>query len=268
MGIWVGIHSIGFVAACAVGLGVALAISFALRNRGAAPVLMYHKIDAERRDRLTVSVAQLEQQLAWLAGHGYRTVTLREWSDRAAGRKGPNDRIVLLTFDDAYLTTLTLALPVLQRFGMTAVLFVPSAFIGRTNEWDGGDETLLDEEQLRQLSPTVELALHSHRHPNYKYLSAEAIRADLADNVAAMQATGLPYAPAFAFPYGGRPEDKAASRAMRDALRQAGITLAFRIGGRVNRIPLRNPYEVQRLDINGTDSLRSFARKVRWGKLP
>jgi peptidoglycan/xylan/chitin deacetylase (PgdA/CDA1 family) len=175
---------------------------------------------------------------------------------------------VLLTFDDAYVSTLTHALPLLRRFGMTAVVFVPTAHVGGSNEWDGGGEPLMDVEQLRQLAPTFELALHSHRHPNYRRLGADAIRTDLFDNVAAMRATGLPFLPAFAFPYGGRPKDRATNEAMRDAMRQAGIKLAFRIGGRLNRLPLRDRYEVQRIDINGTDTMRSFARKVRLAKIP
>jgi peptidoglycan/xylan/chitin deacetylase (PgdA/CDA1 family) len=261
-------HSAWFLAALVILLALVLAARLFLRTRGALPVLMYHNIDPERRDRLTVSTAQFERQLAWLAAKGYRAITLGELLEAVESGRSPPGRTVLLTFDDAYKSTLAHALPLLRRFGMTAVVFVPTAYIGGRNEWDGGGEPLMDLDQLRQLSPTFELALHSHPHPNYRHLAADAIRMDIAENLAAMRATDLPFLPAFAFPYGGRPKDRATNEAMRDAMRQAGIKLAFRIGGRLNSFPLRDRYEVQRIDINGTDTPASFARKARLAKIP
>lgn len=261
------LQSIWFLAAIAAVIAILLAIRLIVGKRRALPVLMYHKVDPQRRDRLTVSTDQFAQQLEWLTKHGYRTITLHQLMEANEQGRRLTGRNVLLTYDDAYVNTLTHALPILQRFGMSAVLFVPSAFIGGTNEWDGGDEALMDKAQLQQLTPTFELALHSHRHPNYRHLTGDEIRTDIAENLTAMQATGLPYLPAFAYPYGGRPKERKARSAMHDALQQAGIKLAFRIGGRLNPVPLRAPYAVQRLDINGTDGVRSFSRKVRLGKL-
>ncbi|MGV3561259.1 polysaccharide deacetylase family protein [Larkinella arboricola] len=177
------------------------------------------------------------------------------------------DRSVLITFDDAYVNNLTHALPILQRFGMNAVLFVPTAFTGGCNEWDGCTEPLMTTDQLRQLLPTFELALHSHRHLNYKHQTAAVIEEDLTENITAFDALNLPYIRAFAYPYGGRPKDAATKQAMQRAMQQLGIGLAFRIGNRLNRFPANNRYELQRLDIRGTDSLTQFARKIRFGKL-
>jgi peptidoglycan/xylan/chitin deacetylase (PgdA/CDA1 family) len=261
-------HPAWFLAALVALPALVLAAWLFLRARVALPVLMYHDVDPARRDRLTVSTAQLERQLAWLAAEGYRAITLRELLEAAENGRAPPGRPVLLTFDDAYVSTLTHALPILQRFGMTAAVFVPTAYVGGRNEWDGGSQPLMDVDQLRQLAPAFELALHSHRHPNYRHLAADAIRTDVADNLAAMRATGLPFLPAFAFPYGGRPKDRKTKEAMREAMRQAGIRLAFRIGGRLNRFPLRDRYEVQRIDVNGADTMRSFAWKVRLAKIP
>jgi peptidoglycan/xylan/chitin deacetylase (PgdA/CDA1 family) len=239
-----------------------------LRTSPTLPVLMYHKIDTDRRDALTVSTAQFEAQLRWLASHGYSAVGMDQVLaalDRGAALPA---RPVLITFDDAFENNLRLALPILRRVGMTAVLFVPTAFLGGRNEWDGGAEPVMDRGQLAQMLPTFELALHSHRHLNYARIGEAEMLADLDANQSAFEALGLPFVPAFAYPYGGRPEGPDARRAMQEKLRAMGIRAAFRIGSRLNRIPLRDPYELQRLDIRGTDSLARFARKVRFGKLP
>lgn len=247
-------------------LGVYVVWHF-FRTLNGVPVLMFHKIDPESRDGLTVSVPQFEQYLQWLQDRSYQTITLDQLLTSNQQRKPLPPRSVLITFDDAYVNNLTYALPVLQRLGMQAVLFVPTAFVGGCNEWDGCTDALMTTDQLRQLLPTFELALHSHRHLNYKHQTAPAIQADLTENIAAFHALNLPYAPAFAYPYGGRPKDSATKRAMQETMQQRGIQLAFRIGNRLNRFPFSNRYELQRLDIRGTDSLAQFARKVRFGKL-
>ena len=237
------------------------------RTLNGLPVLMFHKVDPELQDTLTVSVPQLERQLQWLQKHNYQTITLEQLTDSLQHQKPLPDRSVLITFDDAYVNNLTYALPILQRFGMKAVLFVPTAFIGRCNEWDGCTEPLMTTDQLWQLLPTFELALHSHQHLNYKHQTATDIQADLTDNITTFDALHLPYVRAFAYPYGGRPKDATIKQAMQNTMQQLGIRLAFRIGNRLNRFPLNNHYELKRLDIRGTDSMAQFARKIRFGKL-
>ncbi|GAB3261992.1 hypothetical protein GCM10027347_27390 [Larkinella harenae] len=228
---------------------------------------MFHKVDPEQHDALTVSVDQLTQQLTWLKTNHYQTITLEQLTAAVAFKQPLPARSVLITFDDAYLNNLLYAHPVLEQFGMRAVLFVPTAFVGQCNEWDGCTDPLLTTEQLRQMQPTFELALHSHRHLNYKKLSATEIQTDLEQNIAAFEALDLPHHLAFAYPYGGRPKDPATRQVMQQVMQQLKIPLAFRIGNRLNRFPVSNRYELQRLDIRGTDSINAFIRKVRWGKL-
>jgi hypothetical protein len=43
--------------------------------------------------------------------------------------------------------------------------------------------------------------------------------------------------------------------------------MAFRIGNRLNQIPIKNRFEMQRIDIKGQDSLFTFKWKLRLGKL-
>ncbi|WP_266363627.1 polysaccharide deacetylase family protein [Tellurirhabdus rosea] len=238
------------------------------RKRPTLPVLMFHKVDPQRQDMLTVSVAQLDEQLGWLKKNGYQSVSLRQVAD-ALNRKSPlPPRPVLLTFDDAYRNNLTHAVPLLLKHRFKATLFVPTAFVGGRNEWDGGDEPLMTADELRSLDPAIfEMALHTHRHPNFKHTSVDEIREDVAQNIATFGQLGLSFTPILAYPYGGRPKDAAVRQAMFDTLRDLGVVAAFRIGNRLNPLPLRNRYELQRLDIRGTDSLAQFIRKVRFGKL-
>ncbi|GAA4453439.1 polysaccharide deacetylase family protein [Nibrella saemangeumensis] len=230
---------------------------------------MYHKVDPERTDRLTVTVSQLQEQLTYLQSAGYHFVPLRAvLASLASPGAALPPRSVLLTFDDGYQNNLTYVLPILQSSTIPAVVFVPTDFIGKTNEWDGSPDPLMTVDELRHLvSHGVELAYHSHQHLNYKHLTAAEIRMDLQASVTTARQLGLPLLPAFAYPYGGRPKDAASYQSMQAALREAGIQLAFRIGNRINPLPFRKPLEVNRIDVRGTDSFTAFKRKVRWGRL-
>lgn len=50
-------------------------------------------------------------------------------------------------------------------------------------------------------------------------------------------------------------------------MRAYGVSLAFRVGNRVNGLPLADPLEIQRLSVRGDESLGAFQRKVACAKL-
>jgi peptidoglycan/xylan/chitin deacetylase (PgdA/CDA1 family) len=226
-------------------------------------VLMYHKVSPVAEDEHTVSVARLERQLRWLLEEKYQFTTLAN-----VLRDALPDRPVLVTFDDAYVDTFEFARPVLRALDVPAAVFVPTAFIGQTSSWDRDARPLMDAAQLHTLAADgFELGVHSHRHENYAELSAAQVTADVREGFATLRGLGLAVAPALAYPYGGRPRAAGARVAMQAALRESGVRLAFRVGNRVNRLPLANALEIQRLSVRGDESLGAFQRRVAWGKL-
>ena len=84
------------------------------------PVLMYHHVvyDWQECNDMTVTVGRLEQDLQWLAEHGYQTVLPREL---AAGQPLP-EKPVLITFDDGYRSNYDLAYPLLQKYRAKAAI--------------------------------------------------------------------------------------------------------------------------------------------------
>ncbi len=225
-------------------------------------VLMYHKVSPVSEDEHTVNVARLERQLRWLRDEKFQFTTL---ADLLRGVLPA--RPVLVTFDDAYVNTLEVARPVLRALSVPAVVFVPTAFIGQTSAWDRDPQPLMDVGQLRALAGDgFELALHSHRHENFAGLTSAQIMADVRESMVTIRRLGLTTAPAFAYPYGGRPRDRRVRATMQAVLRTCGVTLAFRVGNRVNALPLADPLEIQRLSIRGDESFWAFQRKVAWGK--
>ena len=92
---------------------------------------------APRQDdpyQITVRPERFERQLRSLRRLG-RTGTsvsnlLQAW------QQGSQKRLVGLSYDDGYANSAENALPVLQRHGFTATLFVIAGRLGGSNEWD------------------------------------------------------------------------------------------------------------------------------------
>ena len=118
-------------------------------------VLMYHKVNDLPGNPVTVPLGLFEEQMSELRELGYTAVgldaVLAHYLDGAPLPAGAT----LITFDDGYEDVLRHALPVLERRGYPAVLFVPLGYVGeasplpherrfaaqglvnRTLDWDG-----------------------------------------------------------------------------------------------------------------------------------
>jgi peptidoglycan/xylan/chitin deacetylase (PgdA/CDA1 family) len=98
-------------------------------------VLLYHRIDERtpahtdvNPDLTTASPQHFERQLQHLA-HFYHPVSAAEVLAALAGQHRLPRRAVLVTFDDGYRDFAEVAWPLLKRYHMPVVLFVPSAFV-------------------------------------------------------------------------------------------------------------------------------------------
>jgi peptidoglycan/xylan/chitin deacetylase (PgdA/CDA1 family) len=107
-------------------------------------VLMYHKVNDLRPNPTTVSTDVFAEQMALLGELGYMPVSLAHVRDHYVDGAPLPPAAVLITFDDGYRDNLENALPILQRHGYPAVIFVPIGFLA-------GDRPLPHEEALRAL---------------------------------------------------------------------------------------------------------------------
>ena len=225
-------------------------------------VLCYHMIGPAQSGRYTVTAGQFDSQLAYLVRSGFRFITARDLLSSAALPERP----ILLTFDDGYADSLECALPILRRHHAKATVFVVSGYAGDRARWNDDRPRLMAPDRLRELDPELmELALHSHSHRAFATLSMSEIEDDVRKNIEFFGAHGLRFTPALAYPYGSRP--KRAMGELGRLLGRLGISLAFRVGNRVNRLPLGNPYEIQRLDVNGEATDLTFRRKLWIGRV-
>jgi peptidoglycan/xylan/chitin deacetylase (PgdA/CDA1 family) len=200
--------------------------------RRPVPILLYHSVDerecAPGYRRWNVPPETFDRHMGLLAGAGYHPVTvsaLMEW--RKAGRSVP-ERTVLITFDDGLRDFMTGALPILDRHGFPATLYVVSGLLGKTSLWlaplGEGGRAMLSESELRQVADhNVEIGAHTHTHPQLDLLPAGKARDEIFRCKAILEDVLSRPVLSFAYPHGY------ASNATRALVRSAGYTSACRV---------------------------------------
>jgi peptidoglycan/xylan/chitin deacetylase (PgdA/CDA1 family) len=133
------------------------------------PILMYHEIagPAETASRLAVHPDAWAEQLAYLHGEGYRTLTVAELSSALSGGGQLPSRAVVLTFDDGYDDFHSRAMPILDRYGFTATLFVTTGWIQDAGPLATGRRPgrMLSWTQIAEAARAgIEVAAHSRLH--------------------------------------------------------------------------------------------------------
>lgn len=233
-------------------------------------VLMYHKICAHGNvDPLTVPANSLEAHLHYLKEEGYTCIGLSDLVNHILAGTPLPEKPVLISFDDGYRDNFTTGYPLFEKYNTKANIFLVPAFLQQEHiREDKEASTYLRLEDIQAMSPAlVEYGLHSFDHKNYKTLDNAAIGADLLQCRNALSAMGVPFQPCLAFPYGAYPKkEQVKLRQFLTTLVNSQIVAAFRIGNRLNPLPLRHPLLIQRLDIQGRNNFKKFTRLLRKGK--
>ncbi len=186
------------------------------------PVLIYHGIGDEQGNEMIVSPSAFEAQLKALADAGYTTVSQTQLTDFVRYGTPLPARAVMITFDDGYENNTSLAMPILQSYGMQATVF-PIGALYDTKLYTPNYPHFTTEQALSMIESGVfDIESHSfdlHRpmadtqdglhRGNVLPLPGEseadylaALRADFSSQLALYEAAGLPRPSAFAYPFG------------------------------------------------------------------
>lgn len=228
---------------------------------------MYHKVSAAPEDGLNVNPSTLKDQIQAVFDLGFKPIGLQDLLAHVEQRLPLPDKCFLISFDDAYVNNLEVAAPVLASFSLKPVVFVPTAFMGQTNEWDKGSDKLMLTKELTKLKEAGwAIGFHGHRHLHLGKIPHIEAEEDLGLMLKTCETSSV-FDLVLAFPYGGRPRNQNARKKFNLLLRKMGLRCAFRIGNRINSLPLKNRYQIERLDITGNLTPLEFRRKLKYGKL-
>lgn len=218
------------------------------------PILMYHAIAAAEEDpnALCVSPQRFEAQMAYLKRRNLRGVSVREL--RRAAATGGTRGMVGLTFDDGYENFLQEAVPVLERAGFSATVFVVGGLLGAENSWDLIPRMkLLGADGVREVSERgMEVGSHSMSHARLHGLRLEALELEVGESRRVLSEVTGEAVEGFCYPYGSLD-----SRAV-EAAREAGYSYACAYKARVTR----DSYDLPRAFVGERDGTLRLAVKL------
>lgn len=224
------------------------------------PILMYHAVATAPNDAtraLSVAPEAFAEQMALIGDLGLTPVTTAGLAARwRSGRPLPA-RPVLITFDDGYEGVHRHALPVLEKHGFPATLFVSTGWIRGAHDTGGGLDTMLDWPQVRELAAAgVEIGGHSHTHPQLDQLGDAELRGELSRCTEILTDELGTRPVSFAYPYGY------SSRRVRQAVRAGGYAQALAVGNALAR-RRQGPYALQRVTVRRGTGVEEFARLLQ-----
>lgn len=165
-------------------LGGALAAMVEMYPPQGTLILEYHKINDRTKDDYTVSTADFAAQMDALKEDGYTTISVLDFLRAKKGKQELPEKPVIVTFDDGYSDNYTEALPILEKRGMKATLFMVTNDIGLPGylSWD----QLFDMEKRG-----IELGSHTANHLPLTNMTLDEARDELQKSKLQMEWKGL-----------------------------------------------------------------------------
>jgi peptidoglycan/xylan/chitin deacetylase (PgdA/CDA1 family) len=268
-------------------------------------VLCYHAIRPDRQPDGVMPFEGIHVRRALFREHCRvlsrlcHPISFAQWRDSGRNRADLPQRPVLLTFDDGYRSMLTEAVPVLEEFGVPAVLFACSDPIARGemfwydavaaakgedavttvkasvySEWRTAYERVrqpvsadapaapLSPAEIERLAahPLIEIGGHSHRHPVMARAGEHEQCEEVIENLDALQQWTGARPEVFAYPGGQRGTDYTA--ATERCLTDTGVQVAFATGegmARFDQKPLSRPRFVMTAGLTSAHLLHRLA---------
>lgn len=220
-------------------------------------ILMYHQIEKETQDDLTVNLENLEKQFKYFSDKKYDS---KFFSEINRSQK----KSIIITFDDGYKNNFDHLPSLLEKYHLKATLFISTKFIQEGYE----DYEIMTFDHIKNLDKKYfEIGLHSHAHENFKNMTTSSIENDLKENMLILDQHNINYSKVLAYPYGKYPKTNPTKENLFKIFKNLGIDFAVRIGNNINYFPTKKPYELCRIDIKGSDSLIKFKAKLILGKI-
>jgi len=171
---------------------------------------------------------------------------------------------ITISFDDAYANLIEHALQVLFDYKIPAIIYAPTYYLGKQNNWDEGYMEplmpIMTAKDLKMMSVMgFDIGSHTHTHIRLKGQNLFSLRREIVDSKKILEDIVQEPIESFAYPHGGRGDiDDNAVEIVKEAGYSSAVTTYF---GRYNYA--YNRYQLRRIIIWPSDDLNVFKLKVK-----
>jgi peptidoglycan/xylan/chitin deacetylase (PgdA/CDA1 family) len=228
------------------------------------PVLVYHKISSTKKpDFLTVATSRMREHLEYITKKGYNTIFLSDMIDYIEKGTPLPPNPLMITLDDGFRDNYTDLFPLLKEFNCKANIFIVAGFVQTPDNLGprAEGEFMLVEEAKDLCKERVQYGLHTMYHQSYHHMTLEEIDEDMGQSKQRLDSLGIPYQPCFAYPFAAyMKDDPVKQKAMFGILKKHGVRYAFKVGDRLNKMPMTNVNRLllNRLHMNGAYNMFKF----------
>jgi peptidoglycan/xylan/chitin deacetylase (PgdA/CDA1 family) len=173
------------------------------------PVLTFHTLECRERRSSAISFSPkvFQRGMARLHASGWRTLSLLEVVDCLRRGAPFPERSFVITFDDGYQSVYDEAFPILQRYGMSATVFLTvgeggiAHSAGRLPAIEG--RSMLSWLEIVEMQRAgIEFGAHTLTHPDLTRLPRERVEAEICESKAVIESALGVQVSSFAYPYG------------------------------------------------------------------
>ncbi len=229
------------------------------------PILAYHKVkDGFEFGINKVTIRAFQKQMQYLSENNYYTITFEDLISLNI-EKTEKRRPVIISFDDADISVLSNAYPILHHYGFIATVFVISNFVGKINSWDynfiyNQSMHLSWEDIIKLTDSNWEIASHSENHPNLKSLTDEKLFEELENSKNHISEKINQPVKFISYPFNKVDERIAAVAKQAGYLGGCGLSIKKKLADKLSE------FAIQRIGVYSIDLLNNFSNKLSQSK--
>jgi peptidoglycan/xylan/chitin deacetylase (PgdA/CDA1 family) len=215
------------------------------------PIILYHRIGKSPIDsQYYVPPEKFEEQMKLLHDWEYTVIPIETLVNAIEKGADLPPRPVIITFDDGDISVYETAFPILQKYGLTGVVYIVNNYMGT--------EGYMSAEQIKELvAAGWEVGSHSRSHRDLTKLEPAIQRAEIVEAREVLQeALGVPVQ-TFAYPFG------IMNSSVGSYVHFAGYIAAMGLGFTADQ-GKSNLFWLQRREIKGEYDIKLFAAFLPW----
>lgn len=168
--------------------------------------IMYHRISDKDTDAITLNTKEFEKQIRFFRDN-YRCPDPQQLINNfKAGQSGKVfEDTVLITFDDGYEDNFNFARPILKKYGLKALVFLVSGYIGNNNSWNhkyGKRIKHMSKEKIIEAKDVFYYGCHTENHYNLLQLNRTDLNSEILESKRKLENMLGYLVDAFSYPYG------------------------------------------------------------------